>query len=151
MRGDIVLFLALVGVVGGAIVVAVVLLLGNGGGSSPCDNPLPPLGQSDISQATFQEEDVALTRVVEAAQAGNLTAVKETFYGNVHSFTHNVDPPFREVDRDGAKGLCEAVIRLEENLFAPQPEVEGIASEATLIRDHIRDAAEALGYDRPEA
>lgn len=148
MRGDIVLFLALVGVVGGAIVVAVVLLLGNGGGSSPCDNPLPPLGQSEISQATFQEEDVALTRVVEAAQAGNLTAVDQTFFGDIHNFTHNVDRPFREVEEDGAKELCESVVRLEEELaFDRRPDV--IATEGTLVRDHIRDAAEALGYDRP--
>lgn len=128
---------------------AVVWLLGNGGGSSPCDNPLPPLGESaERSQAAFQEEDVALTRVVEAAQAGNLTAVDQTFFGEVHNFTHNVDPPFREIDEDGAKDLCGAVIRLEEELaFDRRPDV--IATEATLVRDHIRDAAVALGYDRP--
>jgi hypothetical protein len=148
LRGDIVLFLALVAVVGGAIVVAVVLILGDGGGSSPCDNALPPLGESEISQETFQEEDVALTRIIAAAEAGNLTAVDQEFFGDVHNFTHNVDPPFRDVDEDGAKDLCEAVIRLEEELaFDRRPAT--IAVEAALVRDRIRDAAKALGYARP--
>ena len=149
MRGDIALFLSLVAVIGGGIVIGVVLLLGgDDGGNSACDNALAPLGTSDISQAGFQAEDVGLTRVIQAATAGNLAAAEEAFYGDVHNFTHNVDPPWRALDEEAAKDLCETVIHIEEEL-AIDRRVDVIANDAARIRAYLRDAAEALGYARP--
>ncbi len=151
MRGDIVLVLGLVTVVGGGIVVAVVLFFGGGeGAGSPCDDPLVALGDSDISQLGFQTEDVALTRMNEAASVGNLDSATEVWYENdndVHSFTHNVDAPLREADEEMARELCEAVIRFEDELISERP--SRIATEAIRVRDLLRDAAEALGFARP--
>ncbi len=149
MRGDIVLFLGLVTVVGGGIIVAVVLFFGRGGGAgSPCDDPLVALGQSEISQMGFQAEDAGLARVVQAATAGNLEAAESAFFGDVHNFTHNVDAPFREVDEELAKELCERVTEIEEELAIGR-RVSVIAGQATRIRELIQDAAEALGFARP--
>ena len=152
MRGDIVLFLGLVTVIGGGIIAAVVFLLGGGeGGGSACNDPLPPLADSDISQLGFQTEDVGLTRMAEATSAGNLDSATEFWYDNdseVHNFTHDVDAPLREADEELAKKLCEAVISIEEELALDRrPSV--VARQATRIRDILRDAAEALGFARP--
>ena len=136
-------------VIGGGIVVAVIFLLGgNGGGNNACDNALPPLGKSDISQAGFQAEDAGLAKVIQAASAGNLPAAEEAFYGDVHNFTHNADQPLRPVDEELARDLCESVIHIEEEL-AIDRRVDVIASDAARIRSLLRDAAEALGYARP--
>ena len=136
-------------VIGGGIVVAVIFLLGgNGGGNSACDNALPPLGRSDISQAGFQAEDAGLAKVIQAASAGNLPAAEDAFYGDVHGFTHNVDQPLRPIDEKLARDLCESVIHIEEEL-AIDRRVDVIASDAARIRALLQDAAEALGYVRP--
>ena len=149
MRGDIVLFLGLVTVIGGGIIVAAVLFFGGGGGAgSPCDDPLVALGESDISQLGFQAEDAGLARVAQAATAGNLEAAESAFFGDVHDFTHNVDTPLREVDEELAKELCERVIEIEEELALDQ-RISVIAGQATRLRELIQDAAEALGYARP--
>jgi len=138
-----------VAVIGGGIVVAVIFLLGgNGGGNNACDNALPPLGRSDISQAGFQAEDAGLARVIQAASAGNLPAAEDAFFGDVHNFTHNVDPPLRPIDEEMARDLCETVIHIEEEL-AIDRRVDVIASDAARIRALLQDAAEALGYVRP--
>jgi len=138
-----------VAVIGGGIVVAVIFLLGgNGGGNNACDNALPPLGRSDISQAGFQAEDAGLAKVIQAASAGNLPAAEDAFFGDVHGFTHNVDQPLRPVDEELARDLCESVIHIEEEL-AIDRRVDVIASDAARIRALLRDAAEALGYARP--
>ena len=150
MRGDIALFLGLVAVVGGGIVVAVVFILGkNGGGANnACDFALAPLGKSDISQAGFQAEDVGLARVIQAASAGDLTAAETAFFGDVHNFTHNADPPLRAVNEEMAKDLCNSVIHIEEEL-AIDRRIDVIATDAARIQALLRDAAEALGYVRP--
>ena len=150
MRGDIVLFLGLVTVIGGGIIVTVVLFLGGGGGGagSPCDDPLLPLGESEISQMGFQAEDAGLARVAQAATAGNLEAAESAFFGDVHNFTHNVDPPLREVDEELAIELCEEITKIEEELALDQ-RISVIAGQATRIRGLIQDAAEALGFARP--
>jgi len=138
-----------VAVIGGGIVVAVILFLGgNGGGNNACDNALPPLGRSDISQAGFQAEDAGLAKVIQAASAGNLPAAEDAFYGTVHSFTHNVDAPLRPIDEEMARDLCQTVIHIEEEL-AIDRRVDVIASDAARIRALLQDAAEALGYVRP--
>ena len=150
MRGDIALFLGLVAVIGGGIVVAVIFIFGDsgGGGNNACDNALAPLGKSDISQAGFQAEDAGLAKVVQAASAGDLTATEAAFFGDVHNFTHNADPPLRAVDEQMAKDLCNSVIHIEEEL-AIDRRVNIIATDAARIQQLLRDAAEALGYARP--
>ncbi len=149
MRGDIALFLGLVGViVVVVIVIAVFVIGGGGGGSSACDSPLPPLGESEVSQLGFQAEEVGLTRVIQAATVGNLEAAESAFFGDVHNFTHNVDAPLREVDEELAKELCERVTEIEEELAFGR-RVSVIASQATRIRELVQDAAEALGFARP--
>jgi hypothetical protein len=150
MRGDIALFLGLVTVIGGAVIVAVFFIFGNDGGQgeSVCDRALLPLDKSEISQLGFQTEDVGLTNVIQAATVGNLEAAATAFFGDVHNFTHNVDPPLREVDENLAIELCEAIVKIEEEL-AFEGRVDRIAIEATRIRDLLRDAAETLGFARP--
>ena len=137
-------------VIGGGIVVAVIFIFGDSGGgaNNACDNALAPLGTSEISQAGFQAEDAGLSRVIQAASAGNLTAAEEAFYGDVHNFTHNADPPLRALNEGLAKDLCNAVIHIEEEL-AIDRRVDIIATDAARIRELLREAAEALGYARP--
>ena len=136
-------------VIGGGIVIAVILFLGGkGGGNNACNNALPPLGKSDISQAGFQAEDAGLAKVIQAATAANLPAAEDAFFGDVHNFTHNVDPSLRPLDEELAKDLCESVIHIEEEL-AIDRRVDVIATDAARIRALLRDAAEALGYVRP--
>ncbi len=151
MRGDIVLFLGLVTVIGGGIIVAAVLFFGGGGGGdSACNDPLPPLGDSDISQLGFQTEDVGLTRMSEATSVGNLESATEVWYDNdseLHNFTHHVDAPLREADEELAKELCEAVISFEDELISER--VGRVATEAIRVRNLLREAAEALGFARP--
>ncbi len=153
MRGDIALFLGLVTIIGGGVIVAIFLLLGsNGGGSNACASPLAPLGESDISQLGFQSEDAGMARVIQAASVGNLEAANDAFYANngeIHNFSHNIDAGLRDADEELATVLCEAIITLEETLFAEQPDLSRIAITATRARDLLRDAAEALGYARP--
>ena len=150
MRGDIALFLGLVTVIAIAVVAAVFFVFGGsgGGGGSACDDPLLPLGESDISQLGFQTEDVGLTRIIQFATAGDLEGAESAFFGDVHNFTHNVDPAIREVDEELAKALCEVAIDIEEEL-ALDRRADRIAGQATRIRELLRDAAEALGYARP--
>ena len=86
----------------------------------------------------------------EATSAGNLDLATEVWYDNdseVRNFTHDADQPLREVDEELARELCEAVIRLEEELALGR--VERVSVEATSIRRMLRDAAEALGFARP--
>jgi hypothetical protein len=152
LRGDIVLFLGLVAVIGGSITLAVIFIFGNGGGgNSPCDEMLAPLGEGtlELSQEAFQQEDVGLTKVIQAASAGNIESTETAFYGEVHNFTHNLDPHLRPVDDELAVNLCEDVIAIEEELVAADRSVGELAILATRIREQIRDAAEALGYARP--
>lgn len=148
MRGDILLFLGLVAVVGGGVIAAVFFLFGGGGGSNACDSALAPLGQSNVSQLGFQTEDVGLTRVIQAASVGDLNAAESAFFLDVHSFTHNVDPAIRQVDDELARKLCQAVIDIEEEL-AFERRVSVIAGQAMRIQELLRDAAVKLGYARP--
>ncbi len=153
MRGDIALFLGLVTVIGGAVVAVFFFVVGSGGGgSNACANPLPALGESDVSQMGFQSEDAGMARVVQAASVGNLEAANDAFYANnseIHNFTHNIDEGLREVDEGLAKELCEGVITLEEELFAERPNMAVIGAEAKHVRELLQDAAEALGYAQP--
>ena len=152
MRGDIALFLGLVIVIGGGIVVAVVFALGGDGSevsdTGACDNPLAPLGESDISHTGFQVQDEGLARAAQAASVGNLEAAESAFFGDVHNFTHNIDQPLREVDQELAKELCEKTIEMEEELAIGR-RVSIIAGLAARLRELMRDAAETLGYARP--
>lgn len=153
MPGDILKFLGLVTVIGGALVAGVILLVGDGGdGTNLCDEPLLPLSESEISQMDFQAGDAGLAKVVEAASRGNVETASEAFYANnseIHNFTRGVDQPLREVDQEMAKDLCEAAADLGEEFVAAEPKADAITTTAIRLRDLVGDAAEALGYARP--
>ncbi len=131
--------------IGGYFLISQVATGGGGGG---CDKPLAPLGTSNINAESFAEEDTGLGRVLSLLQAGDRAGAEAAFYGPVHNFTHNVDPPLREVDKAAAKQLCREVLTIEEALFNRAPDLELISS-VEKIRELIRDAAAALGYPRP--
>ncbi len=138
--GVIVLFFA------GAFVV--VGEISGGGTGATCNEPLAPLDGSDISAEAFFDEEDALTRVISMLNLGDRPGAEATFFGPVHAFTHNVDPPLRERDEDAAKELCEAVIEME-NGFSTNAPPATIAAQIDLVRTLLRDAAETLGYPRP--
>jgi hypothetical protein len=148
MRRDILLFLGLLLVIGAGATGTIVFVLGSGDGDDVCDRPLAPLGTSDVSEQSFQSEDVHLTRVVDFAARENLVAAEGTFFSHIHSFIHNIDPPIRATDGRLAKELCQAVLRIEEE-FAGERRTDVIAAEAARMRDIVRDGAEAMGYARP--
>ncbi len=116
---------------------------GLGGGGGGCDKPLVPLETSDISASGLAQEDAGLARVIEAADRGAMDEVESAFYGPVHNFTHNVDPPIREKDEALAKQLCEAVIKIEEDLVA-NPSPLDISLDARRIREYAEAIAEEL-------
>ncbi len=125
-------------------------MITSGGGDNACDSPLAAVGDSDISQLGFQTEDVAFTRMIEAAAVGNVQVATEVWHANeseLHNFTHNVDQLLPAVNAVLTKDLCEAVNELEEELINER--VDRIAADATRIRELLRDAAEALNFARP--
>lgn len=135
----------LVVVVGGGV-----YLFGGVGGSSAktCDSKLPSLpGKADVTAEGFQEEDVALAEVIAYLNRGDLNNAFAAFYGDVHAFTHNIDPELRAADEDAAKGLCETVIELEGLLEGDSP--SAMAAATVKLREELRDAAEILGFPRP--
>ncbi len=124
-----------------------------GGGGDGCDQALPPLpGAANVTAKGFQTEDEALAETLRYLNQGDVDNTFATFYGDVHAFTHNIDPAVREVDEDLAKKLCELVIELEEEYDPPPTQQRSIARMAettTALREHLRDIAEALGFPRP--
>lgn len=121
-----------------------------GQSAAACDEPLAPLGTSDISVEAFASEEIALTQVVDALNRGDRAAAEAQFYGPIHGFTHNVDAPVRERDESLAKRLCEAVIKVEDGLTARADNLQ-LASDIGAVRDILREVAVALGYASPEA
>lgn len=139
----------------GAIIVVFVgfwiaLGLVNGGSAAACDKALAPLGTSDVSAGAFANEEIALTRVVDALNRGDRAGAEAQFYGPIHGFTHNVDPPVRERDEALAKRLCEAVIKVEDGLTARADDLR-LAGDIAAVRDILREVAVALGYPDPKA
>jgi hypothetical protein len=137
---------------GAAIVIMVgafFALSGAIGGSSTCAHPLAPLGEAvPLSSQAFQEEDNALALVVERAAANDRAGAESAFYGEVHGFTHNVDEPLREHDAALGKELCHAVLDLEESLTSEISPIN-LSTRVSRVREILRDASVALGYDRP--
>ncbi len=141
----------------GAAIGVVVLIVGGGiflvsglggGGGGTCDSELAPLpGRADVTAAGFQEEDAALAEVIGYLNRGDLDNAFATFYGDVHSFTHNIDPDVRDADEEKAKSLCEAVIELEELLEGNS--TVAMAAAVQNLRIELGDAAEVLGFPRP--
>ncbi|MEO6197483.1 MAG: hypothetical protein ABIP58_05160, partial [Dehalococcoidia bacterium] len=119
-----------------------------GASGSTCDQALSPLGTSIIDADAFVEEDAGLSRVLGLLEQGDRSGAEAAFYGPVHNFMHNVDPPLRKADEAMAKDLCRAVIDLENKLASRATDPELIGS-LTAVHDLLRDAAEALGYPRP--
>lgn len=132
-------------IVGGFFLVTAVT---GGGGGGTCDQQLPPLGNSEISQSAFDDEVLSLTHVIDFLNAGDQNAADTAFYGETHGFTHNIDPPVREQDKELAKNLCQTVLDVEEALFE-SASTSSIAILMTDLRTLIQDAAVALGYNRP--
>lgn len=132
-------------VVGGFFLVTELL---DSGGGGTCDQELPPLGSSEISQATFDEEIQALDRVISFLNAGDRAGAEAAFYGPVHNFTHNIDPPVRRQDEGLAKDLCRTVLDVEEALVESGSSAT-IALLITDLRNLLQDAAVVLGYERP--
>ncbi len=153
MPGDILKFLGLVTMIGGALVAGVIFLVGDGGGGSNlCDKPLLPPSESEISQMDIQAGDAGLASVIEAASRGNVEAANEAFYASnseIQNFTRDMDQPLREVDEELARDLCEAATELGEEFVADEPEAEAITASAIRLRHLVGDAAETLGYARP--
>ena len=132
-------------IVGGFFLMSEVL---GGGSGGTCDQELPPLGTSEISQQAFDEEYTALTRVIQFLNAGDRTGAEAAFFGPTHNFTHNIDPPVRQQDRGLAVELCEVVLDVEDSLARGESNAT-IALLITELRRLIVEAAVTLGYDPP--
>jgi len=122
--------------------------LSGGGTASACNEALSPLDGETITAQAFLDEEDALTRVISMLMLSDRQGAEAAFFGPVHAFTHNVDPPLRERDEDAAKELCEAVTEMETGFSTNAPPAT-IAAQIDLVRTLLRDAAETLGYPRP--
>ncbi len=118
------------------------------GGGAVCDKALPPLGISDTSAQAFIQEDADLGKVIDMLNRGDKNAAESAFYGPVHNFTHNVDPPVRLKNEQLAKDLCQAVLKIEDDL-AFNASTQQASASLQRVRGLLRDAAGALGYPRP--
>lgn len=150
--GDLVWGLAAGGIGIGIVVMAVLIIQGGfsgGSGGGSCDKPLASLGQSPVTAEEFQAVDDGLEQVVAAANLGALAGAENSFFGRVHSFTHNVDPPLRQTDPALAKTLCRGVLALE-NEFSIGRRTETIATEAESVRQILRQAASLMGLPQPQ-
>ncbi len=119
-----------------------------GGGGGACDTALLPLGVSDVSAKTFIQEDADLGKVIDMLNRGDKNAAESAFYGPVHNFTHNVDPSVRQKNDQLAKDICQAVLKIEDDL-AFNATTQQASASLQRVRDLLRDAAEAIGYPRP--
>jgi hypothetical protein len=107
-------------------------------------------GGTTISAEAFAAEDASLGRVIASFGQGDSTSANATFYGPVHSFMHNADPPVRLADGNIAKNLCNTVVQLETDLIAGSNATNSrLADDATKVREALRDGAVVLGYPRP--
>ena len=118
------------------------------GGGGFCDKPLVPLETSDISANGFLQEDAGLARFIDLINRGAKADAETAFYGPVHNFTHNADPPIREKDVELAKRLCQEVLKIEDDLAFGATSLE-VALDAQRIRELLREGAKALGYPPP--
>ena len=140
----------------GAIVLIFVggfFLLSNitGGSGSTCDQPLKSIGNAPNADAAgFQETDVGLGHLVGFLQQGDLDGANALFYGPTHNFMHTAEPAIREKDETLGKNLCEAVIKFETDFdTSGATNLSLLANEVTIVRNYLRDGAEALGFPRP--
>ncbi len=133
--------------------IAASFLLGHitGANAGGCDKPLAALpGGTTISADAFIAEDASLAQVIDYLQKGDSTSADNTFYGPVHSFMHNADPPIRQVSESLARTLCTSVVQLETDLLAGSDVTTyKLADDTAKVRDALRDGAVALGYRRP--
>jgi hypothetical protein len=118
--------------------------------AATCDKPLSPMaGGNDLTAAGFASEDESLGAVIEYLNADDRANADAVFFGPVHSFTHNVDPIVRATQPEVAKALCNAVIRLENDLAVPGTPAATLAKDTIAVREALRDSAVALGHPRP--
>jgi hypothetical protein len=121
------------------------------GGAGSCDKPLSAMpGGDNVTAQGFADEDAALGRVIDLLYSGDRAGADNTFFGPVHSFTHNVDPVVRPSSSATAKQLCASVLKLESSLTAGSgaSNIE-LAQQTAAVREALRDAAAGLGYPRP--
>jgi hypothetical protein len=123
----------------------------SGANAGGCDRALAPLpGGTAISAEAFNAEDASLGRVITSFGQGDSATADATFYGPVHSFMHNVDPPVRLADANIARNLCNTVVQLETDLIAGSNATNSrMADDTTKAREALRDGAVVLGYARP--
>ena len=123
---------------------------GGGGQEAPnlCDRPLPPLSPGAVGKRDFDMAHDGMERVIGMANQGDIASARNAFFLRVHDFTHNVDGPLRAKDDGLAKALCRAVAQIEVEFLSSTPrEAATIAEHAEGIRDLLRQAAAALGFE----
>lgn len=101
-------------------------------------------GQADMRRQ-FQQVDVQLRRVSEAAERGDVNQAEFQFYQGTHAFLHSLDLPLRN---RGEEELGERIFGLKNDLeveFAGERRAGVIARLAGDIRALLPSAAAVLG------
>jgi hypothetical protein len=112
---------AIAGAFAGVVLVGA-LLWGNVGSSSAagCNNPLPPLTGTAITDARILSGIQALNDMTAAAQAGDRDRVRTLFFTeDAHNLSHDIDRPLRAQDPTLARQLCLSVIAFENQIAGP--------------------------------
>ena len=133
----------------GVVAIALVLVLilvgrdSDGGIGSNCSRPLPRLLQVELDDTEFNSAVLTLDQIALVAEAGNLPAAEEAFFGGVHDFTHTLDAGLREEQPDIARSLCEDVLEIESGLIGGDP--DEVAELARRIVGIVRTVAPDFG------
>jgi hypothetical protein len=117
--------------------------------AQPVDETVAPAGTlSDESLANAYD---AFDVVAEEARAGDVDSAEGTFIREAHDITHVIDLELLSVPEQEAvrQALYNNVLAIEVELLGERrPEV--IATSAEASQAALADAAEALGYQRPQ-
>jgi hypothetical protein len=132
-----------------AIVLAIRVLSDGGDGAAPDGVCRIGLGtvRVPISEEAFQRGDERLRQMAESAEEGDYDSVWESFYPFAHALTHDVDFRLRDDGQEElANDLCEAVLALELDIVAPDPDFRRLGQRAEEIRLLLERARAELGF-----
>ncbi len=132
---------AIAGAFAGAVLIGA-LVWGSAGSSSAsgCNNPLPPLTGTSITDARIVLAIQTLNDMATAADQGDRDRIRTLFFTeDAHNLSHDIDRPLRQLDDSLARQLCQNVIALENQIAGPV-DPAAVAIDVRAIADNFQQA-----------